>query len=94
MCADCFLSCRRLLVGGASLFAATAAAGFAAPPSPRRRPRTPSGDAALARLMDGNARYVAGNPSEKDFSAGRAARATVQHPIVGVLELRRSACRA
>lgn len=86
MCTACLLSRRGLLAGGASLLAATAVAGRAfaqgATPAPQN---AISGDAALARLMEGNARYVAGTPTEKDFSAGRAARATVQHPIVGVL---------
>jgi carbonic anhydrase len=40
---------------------------------------------ALDRLMKGNARYVANEPTERDFSAGRAARATSQYPIVAVL---------
>lgn len=41
--------------------------------------------AALDRLMAGNARYVAGKLDAKDFSAGRAARAKVQHPIASIL---------
>ncbi len=40
---------------------------------------------ALKRLMDGNARYAANQPTSKDFSAGRAARATAQYPVVAVL---------
>jgi len=44
-----------------------------------------SPDAALKRLMDGNARYAANRPSMRDFSAGRAARAKAQYPIVAVL---------
>ena len=35
--------------------------------------------------MQGNARYVANEPAERDFSAGRAARAEVQYPIAAVL---------
>jgi carbonic anhydrase len=35
----------------------------------------------LKRLMDGNARYAANTPNERDFSSGRVARAQVQYPI-------------
>lgn len=61
---------------------------FAAdPPKPGSAPPpnaiTPQ--AALKRLMDGNARYVANTPEQKDFSAGRAARATAQYPIAAIL---------
>jgi carbonic anhydrase len=44
-----------------------------------------SPDAALRRLLDGNARYVAGQPNCKDFSAGRAARVKAQYPIAAIL---------
>jgi carbonic anhydrase len=40
---------------------------------------------ALKRLMDGNGRYAANAPTSKDFSAGRAARATAQYPLAAVL---------
>ena len=40
---------------------------------------------ALKRLVDGNARYAANTPSERDFSAGRAARAQGQAPIEAIL---------
>jgi carbonic anhydrase len=40
---------------------------------------------ALKRLMDGNARYAANAPNERDFSAGRAARAQGQAPIAAIL---------
>src|SRR5260363_269876 len=42
-------------------------------------------DAALQRLMEGNARYVSNISKHKDFSAGRAARAKAQHPIAAIL---------
>ncbi|MCJ7598652.1 MAG: carbonic anhydrase [Methyloceanibacter sp.] len=42
-------------------------------------------DEALKRLMEGNARYAANAPNEKDFSAGRAERVGVQYPIAAVL---------
>ena len=40
---------------------------------------------ALKRLMEGNARYAANTPNERDFSAGRAARAQAQYPIAAIL---------
>jgi len=40
---------------------------------------------ALKRLMEGNARYAANSPSERDFSSGRAARAQAQYPIASIL---------
>ena len=40
---------------------------------------------ALKRLLDGNARYAANNPTERDFSSGRAARAQAQFPIASIL---------
>ncbi len=40
---------------------------------------------AFEQLVQGNARYVANDPKERDFSVGRAARAEGQAPIVGVL---------
>ena len=44
-----------------------------------------SPDDALKRLMDGNARYAANAPRERDYSAGRAARVTAQYPIAAIL---------
>ncbi|HEY3178132.1 MAG TPA: carbonic anhydrase [Casimicrobiaceae bacterium] len=40
---------------------------------------------ALKRLMDGNARYAANTPNERDFSSGRAARTQAQYPIAAIL---------
>ena len=40
---------------------------------------------ALKRMMDGNGRYASNQPTSKDFSAGRAARATAQYPVAAVL---------
>jgi len=40
---------------------------------------------ALKRLMEGNARYAANTPNERDFSSGRAARAQAQYPIGAIL---------
>lgn len=44
-----------------------------------------NGDEALKRLVEGNARYVAGQLSERDFSAGRAARAASQSPFASIV---------
>jgi carbonic anhydrase len=40
---------------------------------------------ALQRLMDGNLRYAANTPNERDFSSGRAARVKAQYPIAAIL---------
>ncbi len=57
------------------------------PPKPGTAPAanaiTPS--EALKRLMEGNARYAANKPDQRDFSAGRAARAQGQAPIAAIL---------
>ncbi|MET3972438.1 carbonic anhydrase [Bradyrhizobium sp. S3.9.1] len=42
-------------------------------------------DAALKLLTEGNERYVANQPRERDFSAGRASRALGQAPFAAVL---------
>lgn len=73
-----------LAVSAASLIAG----GLAAPALAQTPPSTPnaiSPDQALKRLMDGNARYVANAVENKDFSAGRAARAQSQHPFAGLV---------
>ena len=51
--------------------------------APKQNAITPQ--AALDRLMAGNARYVANKLDIKDFSAGRAARAKAQYPIASIL---------
>jgi len=40
---------------------------------------------ALKRLTEGNARYAANDPNERDFSSGRAARAQAQYPVAAIL---------
>ncbi len=42
-------------------------------------------EAALKRLQDGNARYAANKPKHRDFSAGRAARASAQYPFAAIV---------
>jgi carbonic anhydrase len=50
---------------------------------PRALANTP--EAALKLLIEGNARYVANAPRERDFSAGRASRALGQAPFAAIL---------
>jgi carbonic anhydrase len=52
----------------------------AAPPSNAIPPAE-----ALKRLMDGNARYAANTPNQRDFSSGRTARSEGQYPIAAIL---------
>ncbi len=42
-------------------------------------------DAALRLLVEGNARYVANEPMERDYSAGRPSRALGQAPFASIL---------
>jgi carbonic anhydrase len=65
--------------------AAGAAPAQAADAAPADAPNAISAEEALQRLMAGNARYVANAPANKDFSAGRAARAAAQYPIAGLI---------
>lgn len=48
-------------------------------------PNAISPDAALRRLLEGNALYASNKFDVKDFSAGRAARAKAQYPIAAIL---------
>jgi carbonic anhydrase len=63
-------------------------AAFAAdPPKPGAAP-PPNAIApadALKRLLEGNARYAANSPTQRDFSSGRAARVQAQYPIAAIL---------
>jgi carbonic anhydrase len=85
MCNACLaagLSRRALFGAGLGAMAAASFAGKALA-QPARKAETP--DAALKLLADGNARYVANQMNEKDFSATRAARAQGQAPFAAVL---------
>lgn len=80
---------RRGFLGGA---AATVAAGgllsAGLPVTPAAWAQSPTPvepDEALKRLVDGNARYVAGDIDVKDFEVGRAARAAGQFPFASIL---------
>jgi carbonic anhydrase len=83
------VSRRRVMLGAGALFAASALPCVRAradqPALKGPAPNAISPDAALERLMQGNARYAANEPDEKDYSAGRAARVTAQFPIAAVL---------
>src|SRR3546814_7295294 len=79
---------RRRVLGIAGLaLASVAVAGplTAIPGIAAAAPNAIGPDAALERIRAGNARYVAQTPVEKDFSAGRAARAQAQYPIASIL---------
>jgi carbonic anhydrase len=83
MCERCSLSprtglSRRHLLG--ALTAGLAVAGAGPVPS-----GAISGDEALRRIMDGNARYRANQTHVRDFSVGRAARVTTHRPIASIL---------
>ena len=82
VCARKGPSRRTLMFAGAGMLAATQFAG-SAQAQPVRAARTP--DEALKLLVAGNARYVANQPQQRDFSAGRASRATGQAPFAAIL---------
>ena len=76
------------MTGAAALLAASAVPSAplraAEPPSPDAQNAIPPAEA-LDRLMQGNARYAAGECECKDFSVGRAARVRRQYPIAAIL---------
>ena len=77
-----------LRIGAATVIAPLGGAVVAAnPPKPgvASPPNAIAPADALKRLLEGNARYVANAPKERDFSAGRAARAQAQYPFAAIL---------
>lgn len=74
---------RRLFVHAGAAALATAPLMGTAQAQPARSAGTP--DAALNLLLEGNARYAANQPRERDFSANRAARAQGQAPFAAIL---------
>ncbi len=75
------------LAGASALAFGSRAARAADPPKTGMPPppnAIPPADA-LKRLMDGNERYVKNELKERDFSAGRAARAQAQYPFAAIL---------
>ena len=93
MCQNCrasraSVSRRNVIAGAGALLAASAlplASSPAAEPPPANARNAIAPAAALAKLLEGNARYAANEPVEKDFSAGRAARVEAQFPIAAIL---------
>jgi len=86
--ADHRLSRRGLMAGASAALAASAfpsARLLAAEPPKEGASNAISPDAALQRIMEGNARYAANAPNERDFSAGRAVRSQGQAPIAAIL---------
>ena len=64
------------MAGAGAAFAAaalTSPRSWAAEPPAEGAPNASSPDAALQRIMEGNARYAANTPNQRDFSAGRGA---------------------
>jgi len=81
-CTDASLSRRKVLLAGAGLWAAAPFARMAQA-QPVAAASTP--DAALNLLIEGNARHVANQPREHDFSAARASRVQGQAPFAAIL---------
>ena len=81
-CSQAGPSRRSLLLGGAAL-ATIPLVGSVAQAQPVSAADTP--DAALKLMTEGNERYVANQPRERDFSAGRASRALGQAPFAAIL---------
>jgi carbonic anhydrase len=79
---DTSLSRRALMLAGAGVLTAAPRHSMAQV-QPAAAAKTP--DAALNLLLEGNARYVANQPRERDFSAGRASLALGQAPFAAIL---------
>ena len=84
MCLNCVWeksapSRRSVLFGGLAALTASAL------PTLAQEQTAVSPDEALQRLIEGNARYVAGQRTQTDFSAGRGARALTQRPFAAIL---------
>jgi carbonic anhydrase len=71
---------RRNMIFSSAAILATATAGRRAQAQTATTP-----EATLDLLVQGNARYAANQPRERDFSAGRAARAEGQAPFAAIL---------
>jgi carbonic anhydrase len=86
-CANVAIGRRGLVRGGLALAAVSVMGSTlferGAQAQPVRAADTP--DAALKALADGNARYVANQPQERDFSANRANTAVGQAPFAAIL---------
>ncbi|WP_168790363.1 carbonic anhydrase [Paraburkholderia aromaticivorans] len=79
---------RNLLLAGASsitLAGLSRHVAVAAEPVSGTAPNSIPPAEALDRLMQGNARYAANTPSNRDYSAGRVARVAAQYPIAAIV---------
>ncbi|MBF9234113.1 carbonic anhydrase [Microvirga alba] len=85
MCQKCQISSRLSRRHFLAFGAAAVAASQRSTPAWAQAPNAIGPDEALKRIIDGNARYAANTASNKDFSAGRAARATAQYPIASII---------
>ena len=83
ICAKTTISRRGLFAGGLATLAAVSSGSVAFAQSGEAAPATP--DAALQRLIDGNARYVANEAINTDHSVTRAARSLGQQPFAAVV---------
>jgi len=83
------LSRRQFLAAGVVTTLVPASFGIAVAADPKSTgappPNAIAPAEALKRLVEGNARYAANTPNERDFSSGRAARAQAQFPIAAIL---------
>ncbi len=73
------------LMGAACLTGLSGIANAASPGEPVKPANVVSPDAALARLMEGNERYVSGNATLKDYSLTRDALSRGQNPFACLL---------
>ena len=88
MCERCTgsgLSRRMLLANTGALMAASVLPPRAAWAENDAAPNAIPPSQALARLTEGNARYMEDSLKERDYSVGRAARAEGQDPVAGIL---------
>ncbi|PQV49309.1 carbonic anhydrase [Paraburkholderia sp. BL21I4N1] len=79
---------RDWLLAGASAITLAALSphdAMAAEPPAGNAPNSIPPQEALDRIMQGNARYAANSPSNKDFSVGRVARVEAQYPIAAIV---------
>ena len=72
-------------IGLGSLMASGSWPVFAASSTPPKPKNVISSDEALARLMEGNERYVSNKPNPADFASTRAALALGQNPYASIL---------
>ncbi|MET4260443.1 carbonic anhydrase [Bradyrhizobium sp. S3.12.5] len=86
-CANTAIGRRRLMQGSLALAGISLIGGSLLPPAAQAQPvrAADTPDTALKLLVDGNARYAANQPNERDFSANRANTASGQAPFASIL---------